>query len=98
MRLLGQRDREDFVCDASSRLASGEARGERDRRGEEVEREAFVDSWHEGRRDDLSGVVAVPRWSAGRRGTHRPERFLRVRRTRFAGHLVGERGDHAMAV
>ena len=57
MRLLEQRDREDFFRDAASRPASGEARGERDRRREEVEREAFVDSRDERRRDDLSCVV-----------------------------------------
>jgi hypothetical protein len=57
MRLLEQRDSEDFFRDAPSWLTRGEARGERDRRREEVEREAFVYRRYESRWDDLSCVV-----------------------------------------
>ena len=57
MRLLEQRDRENLFRDAASRPVSGETRDERDRRREEVEREAFIDSRDESRRNDLSCVV-----------------------------------------
>jgi hypothetical protein len=56
-RLLQQRDRKDLFRDAASWSTGGETRDERDRRREEVEREAFVDSRDESRRDDLSCVV-----------------------------------------
>jgi hypothetical protein len=54
--LLEQGNRNDFLRDASSGPTRRQARDERDRCREEVEREAFVDSRNEGGRDDLRRV------------------------------------------